>query len=319
MDPQSVFVLTNEERAQLAEVADKLAAVQPAEIDHPDWMSQGRDLSATIPARLAARIRQFRHDPGPDGSILIRNLPVREADLPDTPQVLGSVEKTPSHSSSVIALTTLQLGEIIAYRNEKSGALVQNVVPVPGQEAEQNNAGSKKLGMHVENTFHDNRPDFVALFCMRADHDRVAQLQVTSVRHALELLSESDRKVLSEPRYVTPPPSSFPTQNASEPHALLIGAEDDPNVRVDFISTEALDEAARHAKNALEDAFTKVVQGVKLEPGDLAIVNNHLVLHGRSHFTPRYDGKDRWLHRTFIQLDHRRSRAVRPGNGNVLD
>ncbi|WP_330297606.1 TauD/TfdA family dioxygenase [Streptomyces sp. NBC_00503] len=319
MDAQSVFVLTDEERAQLGEVADQLAAALPAEIDHPDWMSRGRDLSATIPSRLAARIRQFRHDPGPDGSILIRNLPVREAELPDTPQALGSVEKTPGHSSSVIALTTLQLGEIIAYRNEKSGALVQNVVPVPGQEAEQNNAGSKRLGMHVENTFHDNRPDFVALFCLRGDHDRVAELQMTSVRQALGLLSDADRKVLSEPRYVTPPPSSFPTQSASEPHALLIGAADDPNVRADFISTEALDEEAARAKDALEEAFAEVVRGIKLEPGDLAIVNNHLVLHGRSHFTPRYDGKDRWLHRTFVQLDHRRSRAVRQGNGNVLD
>ncbi|MCC3768872.1 TauD/TfdA family dioxygenase [Streptomyces sp. UNOC14_S4] len=319
MDSQSIFVLTDEERARVGEVADLLAAAQPAEIDHPDWMSAGRDLSVTLPARLAARIRQYRHDPGPDGSLLIRNLPVREAELPDTPQVLGSVEKVPGHSSSVITLTTLQLGEIIAYRNEKSGALVQNVVPVPGQEAEQNNAGSKRLGMHVENTFHDNRPDYVALFCVRADHDRVAELQVTSVRRALALLSETDRAVLAEPRYVTPPPSSFPTRTASEPHALLIGAEDDPNVRADFISTEPLDEEAGRAKDALEEAFAKVVQGIKLVPGDLAIVNNHLVLHGRSHFTPRYDGKDRWLHRTFVQLDHRRSRAVRQGNGNVLD
>ncbi|MER0242517.1 TauD/TfdA family dioxygenase [Streptomyces sp. HSW2009] len=319
MDSQSVFVLTDDERAQLSEVADELAAAQPAEIDHPEWMGRGRDLSAAIPVRLAARLRQFRHDAGPDGSILIRNLPVREAELPDTPQVLGSVERTPAHSSSVIALTTLQLGEIIAYRNEKSGALVQNVVPVPGQEAEQNNAGSQRLGMHAENTFHDNRPDYVALFCMRADHDRVAELQVTCVRQAVALLTDADRAILTQPRYVTPPPSSFPTQTASEPHALLIGADDDPNVRVDFISTEALDAEAGRAKDALEDAFDKVVQGIKLEPGDLAIVNNHLVLHGRSHFTPRYDGKDRWLHRTFVQLDHRRSRAVRQSNGNVLD
>ena len=32
---------------------------------------------------------------------------------------------------------------------------------------------------------------------------------------------------------------------------------------------------------------------IKLEPGDLLIINNRKSLHGRSCFTPRYDGKDR--------------------------
>jgi L-asparagine oxygenase len=41
-------------------------------------------------------------------------------------------------------------------------------------------------------------------------------------------------------------------------------------------------------------------------------------VHGRVAFTPRYDGYDRWLHRVFVHLDHRRSRPARPANGAVL-
>jgi L-asparagine oxygenase len=320
MDTQSTFSLTDTERSELGTVADKLAATSPSLIDEFEWISAGRELSCGIPTRLAARVRQFRHDSGIDGTLLIRNLPVHEDDLPPTPTVLGSVEREASNSSAVIALLSLQLGEIIAYRNEKSGALVQNVVPVPGQEEAQNNAGSKQLGMHIENTFHPNRPDYVALFCLRSDHDREAGLQVTSIRRAIEIVSDVDRKVLLERRFVTAPPSSFPALSGDpEPHPLLIGDVDDPNVRADFISTVPLDDEATRAKNRLEEAFSAVVTTIRLEPGDLAIVDNRLALHGRTYFRPRYDGKDRWLHRTFIQLDHRRSRAVRQGNGNVLD
>ncbi|AHH95127.1 TauD/TfdA family dioxygenase [Kutzneria albida] len=319
MDAQSVFTLNDTERHELSALADLLAGTEPGKIDEESWMSAGRDRSASIPARLAARVRQFRHDSGVDGALLIRNLPVAEG-LPPTPAVLGSVEREATNPASVITLVSLQLGEIIAFRNEKSGALVQNVVPVPGQEAAQNNAGSKRLGMHVENTFHPNRPDYVALFCLRADHDREAELQITSVRRAVELVSDVDRKVLQQPRFVTAPPSSFPSLGGEpEPHALLVGDVDDPDVRADFISTVPLDEEAAAAKDRLEQAFAEVVESLKLEPGDLAIVDNRLALHGRSFFKPRYDGQDRWLHRTFIQLDGRRSRAVRQGNGSVLD
>ncbi|MEV7899952.1 clavaminate synthase, partial [Streptomyces cyaneofuscatus] len=39
---------------------------------------------------------------------------------------------------------------------------------------------------------------------------------------------------------------------------------------------------------------------------------------GRTPFTPRYDGNDRWLHRVFIHTDSRRSRARRSGGGHVV-
>jgi L-asparagine oxygenase len=41
-------------------------------------------------------------------------------------------------------------------------------------------------------------------------------------------------------------------------------------------------------------------------------------VHGRTGFAPRYDGKDRWLQRTFVMNDLRRSRFQRPGDGYVL-
>ncbi|HRE02697.1 MAG TPA: TauD/TfdA family dioxygenase, partial [Ilumatobacteraceae bacterium] len=52
---------------------------------------------------------------------------------------------------------------------------------------------------------------------------------------------------------------------------------------------------------------------VLLEPGDLLIVDNSMVVHGRSPFTPRFDGTDRWLQRAFVVDDLAPSAAERDG------
>ncbi|MFF9021117.1 TauD/TfdA family dioxygenase [Streptomyces eurythermus] len=56
----------------------------------------------------------------------------------------------------------------------------------------------------------------------------------------------------------------------------------------------------------------------RLVPGGLAIVDNSVTTHGRTDFTPRYDGRDRWLQRSFAARDLRRSLPHRPGDGHVL-
>jgi L-asparagine oxygenase len=47
-------------------------------------------------------------------------------------------------------------------------------------------------------------------------------------------------------------------------------------------------------------------------------VDNRVTVHGRTAFQPRYDGRDRWLQRTFALADLRRSRGYRPNDGYVL-
>ena len=39
---------------------------------------------------------------------------------------------------------------------------------------------------------------------------------------------------------------------------------------------------------------------VQLQSGDILIINNHRSVHGRSSFTPNYDGYDRFIIRSFI-------------------
>ena len=309
--------LTDEEKRAVRQLTGALTADKRALIDSPEWIDRARALSCRLPLSLRSALRRFRREPGPEAVLLVRNLPL--GPLPPTPSNPGSVEHHPSTPAAALFLTTVHIGDVTAFRPEKGGALVQNVVPVPGQEDFQGNAGSVALKMHVENAFHQHRPDYVALLCLRNDHDDIAGLRTSSIRRALPLLSEHALAVLSQPRFVTNAPPSFGNSvPAAEPQPILLGDLEDPDVVVDFHATDPLDVEAAAALDELGHAFDHVTRTFILRSGDLAIVDNRLAMHGRTAFRPRYDGQDRWLQRTFVHLDPRRTRPLRSGDGNVL-
>jgi alpha-ketoglutarate-dependent taurine dioxygenase len=44
---------------------------------------------------------------------------------------------------------------------------------------------------------------------------------------------------------------------------------------------------------------------VRLAAGDVLVVDNDVVVHGREPFRPRYDGTDRWLKRVSVHVPGR--------------
>ncbi|GIG92298.1 TauD/TfdA family dioxygenase [Plantactinospora endophytica] len=311
-------VLDAADRSTVEAVADALLAQADGRVDDPDFVGAARQGGGALPHRLRRSLAEFRRYSGETGTLVLRGLPVGEGTMPDTPSVAGSVQRTATVAAGVLMTVATELGDPIAYHAEKSGALVQDVVPVPGRENTQENTGSVLLQFHNENAFHDYRPDYVMLLCLRPDHDREAGLRTACVRQVLPLLDSATRTALAAPEFVTSAPPSFCVGSQTEPHPVLPGALDDPDLRVDFAATTALTGRGRRALDRLQHLFGELAQTVYLEPGDLAIVDNRVTVHGRTPFRPRYDGEDRWLQRTFVTTDLRRSRALRPGDGYVL-
>ncbi|ARF54337.1 TauD/TfdA family dioxygenase [Streptomyces gilvosporeus] len=303
----------------VAGLAERLVRHPAGAVDDPAWAAATREACHALPEELRAALARFRRHSGPQGALLLRGLPVGdEAALPPTPTVPDSVQRDPSVSAAVLLMIACALGDPAAFRAEKLGALVQNVVPVKGSEEVQGNTGSVLLTFHNENAFHRHRPDFVMLLCLRTDHEGVAGLRTACIRQALGLLDPSVRERLASPEFVTNPPPSFGPQQESVVHPVLSGDPADPDVRVDFAATTATTPRAAQAMDALQEAFEAVQQTVRLRPGELAIVDNRVTVHGRTSFRPRYDGSDRWLQRTFVLCDLRRSREHRPEDGHVL-
>jgi L-asparagine oxygenase len=309
--------LTDRQSADLGLLAARLAKTPPCLVDDPGWMDAARRLCCQVPLPLREALRRYRHSPGSWGLLVLHNLPIDESSLPATPTVPESVERLATSPAALAVLIALQLGEIVAYQAEKSGAMVQNVVPVAGQEETQSNAGATRLEMHVENAFHPHRPDYIGLLCLRGDHTKTAAAVVSSIRDAMRLIPEDVRDILRRPNFITKPPPSF-TSGESTVHAVVDGRPDDPNVRVDFNATCALNDDGKLALEQLRTAFVAASQTIVLKQGDMAIIDNRVAIHGRTTFVPRFDGKDRWLHRIFIHLDNRRTRAGSLEGGAVL-
>jgi L-asparagine oxygenase len=299
--------------------AEGLLPVADGRVDDPAWVAAARDAWHHLPVELKQPVGRFRRDSGDHGVLRLSGLPVGGAALPDTPTTPDSIQRETSVSAAVLMMVACGLGDPAAFRAEKLGALVQNVVPVPGNEDVQGNSGSVLLSLHNENAFHQHRPDFVMLLCLRTDHEGTAGLRTACIRQALPLLSSVDRDALSSDEFVTNPPPSFGAQSdTAVVHPVLSGDAVDPDVRVDFAATTPQTGRAKLAMSELQQAFETVGRTTRLQPGELAIVDNRVTVHGRTAYTPRYDGRDRWLQRTFVLADLRRSRRHRPNDSNVL-
>ncbi|MER5763392.1 clavaminate synthase family protein [Streptomyces sp. NPDC002082] len=292
-------------------------------VDSPEWVTRARDAWEDLPLLLRREVRRFRRHSGPYGTLVIGGLPVDQAGLPATPTVPGSVQRQATIPAAVLAMVACGLGEPLAYLAEKSGALVQDVVPVPGQETFHGNAGSVPLSFHTENGFHPHPPDYVIFLCLRADHDRIAGMRVAGIRQALPLLTPASREALFASEFVTTPPPSFgPGAATADPAALprpvLSGAVEDPDIRMAQLVTTPLTPRAAAALAEFGRACEATARTLRLTPGDLVVIDNRVTVHGRTAFHPRYDGADRWLQRTYVTTDLRRSRDHRPHDGHVL-
>ncbi|GAA2752901.1 hypothetical protein GCM10010440_70770 [Kitasatospora cinereorecta] len=119
-----------------AEMCDQLARTlctgRHDQVDSPEWVARARDTWEDLPLPLRRAVRRFRRHSGPHGTLVIGGLPVDQAALPATPAVPGSVQRQATVAAALLTMMACGLGEPLAYLAEKSGALVQDVVPVPG-------------------------------------------------------------------------------------------------------------------------------------------------------------------------------------------
>ncbi|MFF1871444.1 TauD/TfdA family dioxygenase [Kitasatospora herbaricolor] len=291
-------------------------------VDSPEWVARARDAWEDLPPTLRRGVSRFRRHSGPHGTMVIGGLPVDRAALPATPTVPGSAQRSAAVPAALLTMVACGLGEPLAYLAEKSGALVQDVVPVPGQETFHGNAGSVPLSFHTENGFHPHPPDYVVFLCLRADHDRTAGMRVAGIRQVLPLLTPAAREALFAPEFITTPPPSFGPEAGNgaqaEPRPVLSGSAEDPDIRMAQLVTTPLSPRATAALAEFGRACEATARTLHLTPGDLVVIDNRVTVHGRTAFRPRYDGADRWLQRTYVTTDLRRSRDHRPHDGHVL-
>jgi alpha-ketoglutarate-dependent taurine dioxygenase len=263
-----------------------------------------------MPRFVRRALLEFQVRSNSEGILLLRGLPIDPGlYYVQTPlNAERSAAKTTYVSERCLAMIGSRLGHLVSYIQEKNGDLFQNLAPVKGNEQIQASSGSQiRLQFHRETVFHPYPPEFLLLFCLRPDHDRIAETTYASITRALPLLSAEHRDLLFQPLYRTGIDYSFgntKTEKANGPVLpVLYGNRNDPFLNYDEDLMEAMTPEAQVALDALKDAIASVYRGVKLDTGDLLCIDNRRTVHGRSSFVPRYDGFDRWLQRSFVVRD----------------
>jgi alpha-ketoglutarate-dependent taurine dioxygenase len=256
-----------------------------------------------LPSNVYEALASFTENPNDVGALVLKNVPV--GSIPPTPP--SPTAKTGKNLASETLLLTLArcLGHPVGYAPEHGGDLVQNIVPVASTADRQVSTSSKvRLEFHTEAAFHPHRPRYLLLMCLRGDVN--ASTTLCSVRHALKHIPFEVQEVLKQPRFATGVDESylgFRSDNLGPSIPAVSGPHMYESICFDGDLMQGLDPEATDALEMLRAAIDKAQCSLVLEAGDVLIVDNQIAVHGRSPFTPRFDGTDRWLQRSFVVAD----------------
>lgn len=262
----------------------------------------------TLPREVLRQLIQFRTDPDAPGALYIPT-GLRDPVLPQTPRDGGRVVgKTTFISESLTVGFGQFFGHPFGYPDEKQGERIHNIVPVPEHEYENSNASSEgDFELHVDNAAVSPRPDVFVLSCVRSDPHGQAQTYIADARAILAHLDEATIAALREPTFEIRTPTSFTPDSWQwvGPRPALSGPSSMPEIWLNLYNVRTLTKRAEQALDAVRRAVQcpGVTEGVCLRPGDVLIVDNRRVMHGRHPFSAKYDGADRWVQRTYFLLD----------------
>ncbi|MEV7462501.1 TauD/TfdA family dioxygenase [Streptomyces rubiginosohelvolus] len=307
--PAPVRPLDPATAAELTTAAAKLLA------EHGSATSP--ELLATLPeacSRLGGAVRQaLRPVDTADGLFVLRGLHPDDSDLGPTPGHWSTVGDAGALWDVALLLVSALMGIPIAWDGQQDGRFVHNIVPSPGHESEQTGASSDVLlTPHTEDAFHPGRAHLLLLCCMR-NHDSIATTAASIRRTSL---SQADTEQLQRPVAPILPDDAYEEaqqfSGRPAPVPTLFDTPEGLTMRFDpaYTPMEEAGGAWRGAYRRLEDELARVSVAVSLEPGDVLVVDNDIVVHGRVPFTARYDGTDRWLKRASVRVEGRPTRPA---------
>ncbi|HEX8247407.1 MAG TPA: TauD/TfdA family dioxygenase [Pyrinomonadaceae bacterium] len=251
-----------------------------------------------LPFRVREALNFFKQNPGKSGVLLIRGIPV-DAPLKPTPTVpYADVSEKVVGTEKYLLLGASMVGEPIGFADWHQGERIQNLYPIPELEAVQCASNSVYLEMHTETAFRPNTPTHLVLLCLKKDPHRRAKTVFCDLAALIDSMSEPSRRILAAPHFCFQI-SSEKGAGFTEPKPI----EWYRNGRRHLHYAEALTAVDERSKEVLTDLKNGILKNsivLELDSGDLVLIDNHHIVHGRTAYSPRFDGTDRWLQRVLI-------------------
>ena len=270
--------------------------------DHCERLLAGARSSSALPREQFGRILDFRLFGNRQGFLRLRDLPIGE--IPPTPPDRARLDKPDSRSEHLLLQATALLGEPIGYLQESDGCIVNNFFPQQAHSrAATSDSFDTELELHTENAFHAVLPDYLLLLCLRQDPSAEAITYIASSERILECLSPQQRAFFLSERYNFLCDYGTTGKNQridiQRHQTVLYGDPAAPWLRFDPQFMEAFSEHAQQQLDELRQIAWQVAEPVRLQAGDLLIIDNRRTAHARSPFRAHFDGSDRWIQRTF--------------------
>jgi L-asparagine oxygenase len=245
-------------------------------------------------------------------------------ELPDTPtdfRPIPEVEGTALAQVTAIACLATIDSTAVSYRSENEGDLFVNLVVLPPDRGAFTDKSAGKMSGHTDGVSFPLRghrdpenariapsPDFVCLSALRNPNQ--VPTMVVPLDQLMASLSQEHIDELQKPQYIIGSQLTF-----REGMKKILGEDlivDDAQllfamngswwIRFSHSSTQIAEtdkKSAQEAMDALKHACADFAIPVPLAPGDIALVNNRIALHGRSEVGKAYGGQTRWLLRTY--------------------
>lgn len=258
----------------------------------PGYPAYSRRLMASLcdlPPAFTGELAGFRRSLGWGGALLIRAVPV-PGNLPATPARPFTEVREPTGTEAIVLAAVALVGDVISFADWHDGDRVQNIYPLRGQARAQNANNSVYLELHTETAFRPDTPDLIALLCLR-DGSPAATLVCDGIA-AWQSLAPRQQALLAMPAF------GFDLPGGGRTPAKPLVTQTPRGPRLNYaeaVSAETPEHQSALAAfhQTLRDQATPVV----LEPGDLLVIDNAHLVHGRSAIDARFDGSDRWLQR----------------------
>jgi hypothetical protein len=306
--------LSNHDKQQLVDFAASHCSARSDLTDQQVWALVQRypvplpSIQASLDALASEQITY----------LLIDNLPI-DPTLPAPPTNGARPPGKGFQSEAVLLQLQLAAGlQPFGYYEEKGGALVHEISPVPNRAGELSSSGSVALGWHSDMGIlkSDFRPQFLSLIGLR--NEAATPTLIADLAEALAALGDGALvEVLRQPRFRIESPASLLWHGGktlrSEPRPLVAnqaGFEIAGNLQ----TVVPIDPVALHALGALQTAVEAVVRPIVLNPGHALLLNNGRVLHGR----PAIQRGQRWLQRVYSRHSLQPLQAATASPGGII-
>ena len=317
-----IIELDNDENILIINLAKKITA-SPS--DEPElFCEQSKECSQNIPQRIQNDLKCFSEKGSQAGFLLIKNIDLGDDKLfPKTPDNNNSKIGEQTILARIQSMFINVIGEMISYEAEGYGRLFQDVVPVQSMSHNQTSIGSSvELEIHTEQAFSNLRPDILSLACIRGDI--LAKTYILPVSHIIQHMDEKEREMLRLPLWKTGVDLSFKL-NGNEfiegdirgPLCIINGDKMDPRLIFDQDLMFGIDEESDKLVKKIVDIYYNHRHYHNLQSGEIILLDNNRAVHGRSPFSPKYDGNDRFLIRCFAVYDYNKSKYAR-ANGERM-